>query len=244
MVKVKLYNIEETAGTFTVTVSVANDEGGDETEEPEQPTVGTEENPIAGAFDEDYVANFPGGYTGIYYTFVAPKNGYVTFTTTYEGKPWIMYGTSLDYLSNNKVGMDPETYEDIYAYTVSVYAFKDQTVYFAVGDFDFVAGDVPFKVTFEEFETESCEPFAGTWTGEIFDDWGGSLAYTVVINADGTGTVTENYGWGEDVYEITFILVDGENVTVFTTGTTFTYKYNSETGVLSDAASGSAFTKA
>ena len=159
-----------------------------------------------------------------------------------------MSGTNIDNLSNNIIGMDPETYEDIYAYTVSVYAFEGQTVYFIVGDFDFEAGNVPFVVTFEAFETESCEPFAGTWTGEIFDNWGGSLAYTVVVNADGTGTLTENYGWGEETYEITFILVNGEDVTVTAanawTEMVFTYKYNSETGVLSDAATGTAFTKA
>ena len=109
--------------------------------------------------------------------------------------------------------MDPETYENIYGNTVSIYAFAGQTVYVAVGDGTFEAGEVPFKVTFEAFESESSEKVAGTWTGEV-DNWGSITTYTVVINADGTGSIDENYGWGSSEYTITFILVDGSNVTV------------------------------
>ena len=174
---------------------------------------GSQDYPFAGEFDTDYVANFQGGYTGLYYTFVAPNNGYVTVTSTYEGTPWLQIGTDIDDLTNNVVGMDPETYENIYANTVKMYVFAGQTVYVAVGDGTFEAGEVPFKVTFEAFESESSEKVAGTWTGEV-DNWGSITTYTVVINADGTGSIDENYGWSSSEYTITFILVDGSNVTV------------------------------
>ena len=191
-----------TSGEFTIPLEVG-----------ELTADGSQDYPFAGEFDTDYVANFQGGYTGLYYTFVAPNNGYVTVTSTYEGTPWLQIGTDIDDLTNNVVGMDPETYENIYANTVKMYVFAGQTVYVAVGDGTFEAGEVPFKVTFEAFESESSEKVAGTWTGEV-DNWGSITTYTVVINADGTGSIDENYGWGSSEYTITFILVDGSNVTV------------------------------
>ena len=210
---------------------------------------GSQERPFKGELNTDYTANFQGGYTGIYYVFTAPANGYMTITSTYAGTPWLQIGTNVDNLTNNIIGMDPETYESIYSNTVTAYVFANQTVYVAVGDFDFEAGDVPFKVTFEAFESESCEPFVGTWTGEV-ENWGDITTYTVTINADGAGSVSEDYGWSTSEYTITFILVDGENISIsaedeYGNPANYTFVYDEEAGTLTGTGdlNGAVFTK-
>ena len=46
--------------------------------------------------------------------------------------------------------------------------------------------------------------------------WGGS--YTLTINADGTGTYAEDWGWGPDEYSLSYVFVDGDNVIIGYTG--------------------------
>ena len=202
---------------------------------------GSQDYPFAGEFDTDYVASFIGGYTGVYYAFTVTENGYVTVTSIYEGTPWLQIGTDKNNLTNN-IGYDPETYENIYGNTVSIYAFAGQTVYVAVGDgrYDEVeSAEVPFKVTFEAFESDPIDSFVGTWTGEQIV-WGNPNPFSMTINADGTGTVTYTE-WGDEIVtNITFILVDGTSVTIKTVDayenvTTYSFTYDSEANTLVDA---------
>ena len=202
---------------------------------------GSQDYPFAGEFDTDYVASFIGGYTGVYYAFTVTENGYVTVTSIYEGTPWLQIGTDKNNLTNN-IGYDPETYENIYGNTVSIYAFAGQTVYVAVGDgrYDEVeSAEVPFKVTFEAFESDPIDSFVGTWTGEQIV-WGNPNPFSMTINADGTGTVTYTEWGNEIVTNITFILVDGTSVTIkavdaYENVTTYSFTYDSEAGTLVDA---------
>ena len=215
-------------GEFTLPISVG-----------ELSADGSRDYPYTGEFDTDYTVSFPGGYTGIYYTFTVTENGYVTVSSTYEGTPWLQIGTVADDLTSNLIGEDPETYESIYSSSVTIYALAGQTVYVAIGDYDFEEGNVPFKVTFEAFESDPIDSFVGTWTGEQIV-WGTPNPFSMTINADGTGTVTYT-DWGEEIVtNITFILVDGTSVTIkaedaYENVTTYSFTYDSEAGTLVDA---------
>ena len=210
---------------------------------------GSMEYPYEAEFDVDYVANFQGGYTGLYYVVTVTENGYVTVSSTYAANPWLQIGTDAYDLTNNMI-FDMETYETTYANSVSVYAFAGQTIYIAVGDGDFEAGEVPFVISFRAFESESSDKVAGTWFGEV-DNWGSITTYTVVINADGTGSIAEDYGWGAAEYTITFILVDGSNVTItaedeYGNVSCYTFVYDAEADTLTGTGdlNNTVFTKA
>ena len=202
-----------------------------EGEAPEAPE-GSDENPIE-ITEGDYTTNFPGGYTPIWYVYTATANGYVTVSTEYAN-PWFQIGTSLDFVTANRDEMDNVLN------SVTIYVLAGQTVYISVGDFDFVEADVEFSVAFEAFESESIDNLVGTWTGTETNMWGGSVSYTFTINADGTGTGLSDMGYWVDEYEITFILVDGNTVTIYavTTGEwggsqyQFVFEYDSETKTL------------
>ena len=107
---------------------------------------GSMEYPYEAEFDVDYVANFQGGYTGLYYVVTVTENGYVTVSSTYAANPWLQIGTDAYDLTSNMI-YDMETNETTYANSVSVYAFAGQTIYIAVGDGDFEAGEVPRSET-------------------------------------------------------------------------------------------------
>ena len=202
-----------------------------EGEAPEAPE-GSDENPIE-ITEGDYEANFPEGYTPVWYVYSATANGYVTVSTDYAN-PWFQIGTSLDFVTANRDEMD-----NILS-SVTIYALAGQTVYISVGDYDFAEATVPFTVSFEAFESELTENLVGTWTGTETNMWGGTVNYTFTINADGTGTGSADMGYYAEEYEITFVLVDGNTVTIYavTTGEwggtqyQYTFEYDSEAGTL------------
>ena len=231
------------AGEFTLTISVGDSEigggdvgGGDDPQEPAEPD-GSLDNPYP-VENGDYVANFPAGWEAVYHVYEATQNGYVTITTTYEGQPWLEIGTDAFYLTNNIIGYDPETESNIYAYTMKVYALAGQKVYIGVGDYSFEAAEVPFTVSFEAFESEPIDSIVGTWESKQDQGWA-VFNFTIVINADGTGTVIDDYGYSKDEYTITFILVDGNAVTVYASNEYTSVKYNltydAEAGTLYNA---------
>lgn len=88
MVKVKLYNIEETAGTFTVTVSVANDEGDDDNDETVVEDPQAELKALLGNYAYkvgDYkVALAQNWETGAYYVNVFNDDSTIDLGFTYE----------------------------------------------------------------------------------------------------------------------------------------------------------------
>ena len=232
-----------TPGEVTIIISVGDSEigggdvgGGDDPQEPAEPD-GSLDNPYP-VENGDYVANFPAGWEAVYHVYEATQNGYVTITTTYEGQPWLEIGTDAFYLTNNIIGYDPETESNIYAYTMKVYALAGQKVYIGVGDYSFEAAEVPFTVSFEAFESEPIDSIVGTWESKQDQGWA-VYNFTIVINADGTGTVIDDYGYSKDEYTITFILVDGNAVTVYASNEYTSVKYNltydAEAGTLYNA---------
>ena len=174
-------------------------------------TEGTSENPYIVTEPGDFEAAFPEGYDPIWFAYTVTENGYVTISTEYAN-PWIQYGTSVDFVTANRDEMDN------ILKSVSIYALAGQTVYIAVGDFDFVEANVPFKVSFEAFDTQSSAHLAGNWTGAETSMFG-SANYQITIDSNGTGSGTADYGYYQEAFDITFILVNGNKVTLYTVTT-------------------------
>ena len=193
---------------------------------------GSSEKPYEITEPGDFYAFFPEGYTPIWFAYTVAQNGYVTISTEYAN-PWFQYGTNIDSVANNQG-------PDGIAQSVTIYALAGQTIYISVGDYDFVEAEIEFSVAFEAFESDSIENVVGTWTGAETNMWGGSVNYTFTINADGTGTGSCDMGYYVENYEITFVLVDGNTVTIYvvTTGewggaqAQFVFEYDSETKTL------------
>lgn len=170
----------------------------------------------------EYYAYFPGGYDPIWFAYNVPANGYITISTAYAN-PWFQYGTDIMYVANNQG-------PDGILQTVTFYAFAGETVYISVGDYDFVEAGVDFTVAFNAFESESTDPVVGTWTGKEDTGWS-TIDYSFVVNADGTGTGSVNYGYYTENFDITFILVNGRTVTFYTVttgdfgGTAYNYTF-------------------
>ncbi len=206
-----------------------------EGEGPVADVEGTQENPFVIEEAGDYVAPYAGGYEYPYYQFTAPMDGYATISSTYANLN-VQYGTNVYVPYNN------QNQDGTYANTVTVYLKAGQTVYFTVADNTFPeeCDGIPFTASFEPFTSESASHLEGTWTGTETSMFG-STSYSFVINADGTGTGTGDMGYWQDEYEITFILVNGNAVTLYTVttngGTEYIFKltYNEEEGTLSNA---------
>ena len=192
---------------------------------------GSAENPYTIAEPGEYYAFFPEGYDPIWFAYYVTESGYITISTEYAN-PWFQYGTDTMNVANNQT-------ESGIAQTVTFYAFAGQTVYVSVGDYDFVEAEVEFSFAFEAFESESSEHLVGTWNGAEASMIG-SIDYTFIVNAEGTGTGSANYGYYTENFDITSILVNGTTVTFYTVTTgdwggskyTYTFTYDAEAATL------------
>ncbi len=202
----------------------------------EEETAGTYDAPIEITEAGNYVAPFKGGYNYVYYKYTVNANGYVTISTTHTA-PYFQYGTSIDNLTNNEGPSGTLS-------SVKTYAFAGQTIYIAIGDGNFAesAMDIPFSVSFEAFESGDASFLEGTWSGEKAGMFG-STPYTFVIGANGTGTGTYTEMNYSTEFTIDFILVNGNNVTIYVTTLgwfaqelSFSFTYNEETDALESAA--------
>ncbi len=165
---------------------------------------GTMEFPYIISATGDYTCEFPGGYDVVWYTYTLTEGGYVTISTTFTGEGWL------------KLGANPMTAKENggTGAALTEYFPAGTVVYLGAGDWDEGADQVPFNVAFEAFTSESCENIAGTWTGTESTRFGANVAYTLTINADGTGTLVYDEGWGETTATVSYILVKGEDVVV------------------------------
>ncbi|MBQ8341485.1 MAG: hypothetical protein IJY22_03800 [Clostridia bacterium] len=174
---------------------------------------GTEEDPYVIPETGDYTCAFPGGYNAIWYTYTVPANGYVTLSTTFGQGGWLMLGTD-GYSANNN-----SNYGDGSALTLFLTA--GSTCLFGVGDWGESVCDVPFNLAFEEFVSDPVDHLVGDWVGTEATMYWGDVTYTFTINADATGSGIINMNGSDMPVSITYILVDGNTVTLhFDTGYT------------------------
>ena len=168
---------------------------------------GTESDPYILTESGEYVADYKGGPNLVYYSFTATENGIITFTSKFNGTPWMV----LDNVSNEG-----------YLEEFSKFVPAGTTVIFQMGDWSDQAGDVPFEMSFVAKDSDDFSALVGTWYGQSNDFW--TVDYTLVINADGTGTLTYVAFDNTTDATLTYVFVDGENVTIGyqTTGTTGT----------------------
>lgn len=177
-----------------------------------QPTQdGSTDHPYILSATGDYTCEFPGGYDVVWYTYTLTEGGYVTISTTFTGEGWLKLGTNpMTAKENGGTGA-----------ALTEYFPAGTVVYLGAGDWDEGADQVPFNVAFEAFASESCADIAGTWTGTESTMFA-NVAYTLTINADGTGSLVYDEGFGATPATISYILVNGENVVV-----AFETQYNS-----------------
>lgn len=194
---------------------------------------GTEESPFVVEEAGDYVSPYQGGYTFPLFVYEVPANGYVTISSEYEAL-LIQYGTTIDTPNNNEGPSGTMS-------SVKLYALAGTKVYFKVADGTFPesAVDVPFTVSFEAFESDDASFLKGTWNG-VQSSMMGVTTYTFNIGTNGTGKGSY-VEWGQKTeFEINYILVDGNSVTINVTTKgwweevlSFNLVYNEETDTLS-----------
>lgn len=192
------FSLENNEYTLTLQGSEPTDPtpGPGEDDEDELQGSGTENDPYVIPELGEYVADYKGGPNLVYYSYTATQSGIITITTSkFDGTSWMYLA-----MASNEGETD----------TLSAYIPAGATIIFQIGDWDEQADDVPFEVLFEEKTSEDFSDLVGTWYGD--SGWG--EIYTVVINADGTGTITQETGWGSSTYEITYIYVEGTSVAI------------------------------
>lgn len=164
---------------------------------------GTENDPYVLPKAGDYVCAFPGQSDVVWYTYTVKTSGYVTVSTTFGQDGWIKLGTSLmTYVSNEGNG---EPYE--------IYYPAGTVLYIGIGNYAESAVDVPFTVAERAVTSDPITNVVGTWYGTGTTMFA-TVDYTLTINADGTGTLVYN-DFGSDVScTLTYVLVEGEKVTV------------------------------
>lgn len=173
----------------------------DEPDEPENPEdqlqgSGTENDPYV-ITAGDYVAPFKGGSNLVYYSFTTTESGFVTLKSTFDGTPWLYLGAV-----SNEGATD----------TLTAYVPAGGTIIMKVGDWDDQADDVPFTVSFEAKASDDFSALVGTWYGAS-EGWT-TVYYTLVINADGTGSISHDMGYGETTFNVEYVYVEGQNVTI------------------------------
>ena len=117
-------------GSLTATVG-GNDGGNTNTGS------GTEGDPFVLTTAGDYVCEFPGGYTPIWYVYTAEADGSLTLSSTYENA-WL--GVAEDAMTANNTHN-----EGVGSKSISVTA--GTTYYIMVGDWNEADMDVPFTIT-------------------------------------------------------------------------------------------------
>lgn len=189
------FTYDQKVYTLTLQGSEPTPDPGEDDEDELQGS-GTESDPYVIPELGEYVANYKGGPNLVYYSYTATQSGIITITTSkFDGTSWMYLA-----MASNEGETD----------TLSAYIPAGATIIFQIGDWDEQAADVPFEVLFEEKTSEDFSDLVGTWYGD--SGWG--EIYTVVINADGTGTITQETGWGSSTYEITYIYVEGTSVAI------------------------------
>ena len=214
-----------TKDEFTITVEVP---GGSSAPEVGSGS-GTDVDPYI-ILPGDHTCAFPGGWNQIWYAYVVEESGFVTVSTTLESG-WISVGADVYSCVGNDGSGAP----------VSVYFLAGTTCLIGVGDWNEAALDISFSVSAEAFTSEPFDHLVGTWTASTA--WGSS--YELVINADGTGSYSEDWGWGPDVYSISYIVVNGDAVLLSCEGAYGTRSINLvyADNTLSDELNGIAFTQ-
>ena len=189
----------------TCTTSEGGDDiGGGETTEPD----GTTENPFSG-IPGDYVCAFPGGWDNVWYSSTAITGGYLTVSSDFASA-YICVGINDPYNSvSNITGYDADG-NAIIASSVTVYVPAGAVYYIGISDNDSNAVNIAFNVSFEAFISDDYSHLVGNWAATTTDNF----TFKLTINADATGTYSENYGWGETVYNIDYIVVDGDTVII------------------------------
>ncbi len=174
---------------------------------------GTEENPIEFFPGEQIVCEFPGGYSPVWYSFQAMLGGYVTVSSEYANA-FLRVGLNTSNLIDNIAGYDEENdYATIFAEEIKIYVPAGSVCYISVADNDNEAATIPVDVTFEPFFSDDWSGVVGTWTADIQSMFASASA-TLVINADGTGSYTEDYGYYVDAYTISYLVVDGTTLII------------------------------
>lgn len=120
-------------GMLTATVAGGNDDGDVITGN------GTESDPFVLPSAGDYVCEFPGGYTPVWYVYTAEADGTLTVSSTYV-YAWL--GAAEDAMTANNTHN-----EGMGSKSISVTA--GTTYYIMVGDWNEAAMDVPFTITVE-----------------------------------------------------------------------------------------------
>ncbi len=181
------------------TISVAPAGGDDSGDEPgDIQGSGTEDDPYiitAGDYTAEYAGNGALGF--VYYSFTANTNGIITVTSKFDGTIWLTLGNE----SNEGE-----------AQSLSAFVPVGSEVIIAVADWDEQPDSIPFTVSFEEKASDSFEALVGTWYAKSEDIF--TILYTLTINADGKGTFSYDMGYGANEYNVTYVFVNGNSVTV------------------------------
>ncbi len=196
---------------------------------------GTTDAPFAAALNTQTTANFL-AKNPIWYYFNATANGYLTVTSTYA-KANLQIGASF-YDTVCNVGFD-ENYNTVINPSVTLYVTAGNTYYIGVYDNDYNAANIDFTVSFREFQSESTAFLEGTWTGSE-SAWGSVAQYLINLGANGTGSGSYDMGYGPTTFDVTFALVDGTTVTLYTvttgeyggTKTNLVFTYDATAGTL------------
>ena len=166
---------------------------------------GTYDSPYVLPGTGDYTTAFPGGYEPTWHKFTATENGFLTLSSVMGENAWLKLGADPNTAKTNEGSGAP----------ITIYVVKGNTYYVGAGDWMETAMDVPFALSFEAFVSEPVDPVVGSWKGTYSSMWAGETPYIITINEDGTGTIVEKGAWGDITYNISVILVKGNEVTIY-----------------------------
>ena len=153
----------------------------------------------------DYVSTFPGGYDLVWHQYTATANGFLTLSSTMGEGAWLKLGANAYVAKSNDGNGEP----------VTTYVVAGNTYFVGVADWSEVEGLVPFTLSFEAFESDPVDPVVGNWKGTANSMWAGETTYIANINADGLGTYIEKASYFTAEYDITLVLVDGNDIIIF-----------------------------
>ncbi len=179
--------------SYTLTASTGDGEtGGDEGDDnppvvnPPAGTEGTVDDPHVLTEAGDYVCNFPGGWSPIWYSFTPAEDGMITVSSTFASG-WIMIGQSEYEAQENSNGGDGSS--------VSYPVFAGETYLIGVGDYDEKIVDVPFTLAFV--------------AGEVQPDGSAKLPFPVVLDEETVANVPDAPVW------YTYTTTEGGYVTLY-----------------------------
>lgn len=183
-------------------------DGGDEEPSVTLNGSGTDADPYVIPEAGDYVCAFPGQADVVWYKYTVVGGGYVTVSTTFGNGGWIKLGTSVSTAASNEGSGE----------TLSAYFPAGSVVYIGIGDYAEGTVDVPFKVAYEAFTSEAIDAIVGSWSGKGTTMWGAEVTYKLTINADGTGVLVYNDGFGDTENTVDYVVKKGNDITIGYTG--------------------------